>query len=65
VDSGHYCHKGHNEVFLMQRGTDKQMEKMKKILVGEGFYDPTVPHSNGIKPPWPTTEQIEECGKIG
>lgn len=65
VDSGHFCHKGHNDVIMMQRGTEKQMKEIENILVGQGCYDPAVPHSNGIKPPWPTKEQIEKCRAVG
>ena len=50
---------------MMQRGTEKQMNEMIKILVGEGGYDPTTPHSDGMKPPWPTEEQIEKCRELG
>jgi hypothetical protein len=65
VDSLHYCHKGFNEVLMMPRGTDKQMNEATKILVGDVVekekYDPGNPHSNGKKPPWPTNEKIKQC----
>jgi hypothetical protein len=49
---------------MMARGTEDQMEQAKKILVGKE-YDPRVPHCNGEKPPWPTKQQILDCGKLG
>jgi hypothetical protein len=61
VDSGHFCFKGFNEVLMLKRGTEKEMKRAEEILVGTGEYDSNEPHYNGKKPPWPTTEKIDEC----
>jgi hypothetical protein len=64
VDSGHYCHKGYNEVILFRRLSQSQEKQMEAILFGES-YDPLKPHGNGVKPDWPTKRKIEECAAKG
>jgi hypothetical protein len=61
VDSGHYCHRGYNEVIMLKRGTEKEMKEAEEILVGKSVYDSTEPHFEGKKPGWPTRTAIEEC----
>lgn len=64
VDSGHYCHKGYNDVILFGRLSNNQEKQMEAILFGED-YVPFQPHGDGVKPDWPTKGKIEKCAAEG
>jgi hypothetical protein len=64
VDSGHCCHAGYNDVLVMSRGTETQMQKAMNMLfrnVKCNAYNHYKPHDDGEKPDWPTTEAVNNC----
>jgi hypothetical protein len=64
VDSGHYCHAGYNDVIVMSRGTESQMQHAMDVLFGNvkcDACDRYKPHDDGQKPDWPTTKAVNDC----
>jgi len=74
VDSGHQCLAGYNEVVMLRRMSNDRKHHSLEILNGnlgrddERSYDALygLPHgdANGEKPPWPSSDAIEECRRM-
>lgn len=71
VDSGHLCLSGFNEVVMLRRLPEEHKRKALEIFTSNNGiptnnYDALygLPHSDGVKPPWPDQNMIAECERM-